>query len=131
MVKTDREIAVFVTILFVSTLELFALVVVYIAGMPEVPFWIGSVFGIGFGLIALAYLLLTWDPVHLRPKIGRSHHAMSWAGLVIIGGVVVGRLLAMSLGEEMQALIFGCTITWVVWTLGSMAIMAWWHRPRL
>lgn len=130
MTKSDRKIAVFLVALFVCALAFFALGVVYVAGMPEKFFWMGSALGVGFGLIALAYLLLAWDPVHLRPKNGSNHNAMSWAGLVIIGGVIASRIVAVVFGEEIQALIFGCTITWVVWTLGSMAIMAWWYRPK-
>lgn len=98
--------------------------------MPEKYFWMGSALGIGFGLIALAYLILAWDPVHLRPRNGSNDKAMSWAGLIIIGGVIVGRVIVMSLSEEMQSRIFGCTTTWVVWTLGSVAIMVWWYRPK-
>jgi hypothetical protein len=130
MTENDRKIGLFLITVFLCALVLFALAIVYIAGMPEKFFWIGSALGIGFGLVALAYIFTAWDPVHLRPRNGSSDKALSWAGLAIIGGVIISRVATMIFGEEIQALIFGCTITWVVWTLGSMTILAWWYRPK-
>lgn len=130
MGEETRKLGLLASCLFVITLVFFAVGMVYFFGVPKRFFWWGCALGIGFGLITSAYLQAAWDPVNLRPKNGRNYKIASWAGIAIIGGIIASRIAASIFGDTIQALLFACAMTWVVWTLSYMTILAWWYRPK-
>ena len=99
-----------------------------------IPFtfvWPGGVIGIGLGFIVSAYLLLTWDPKNLRPKDVNARTARpSWMPIVVIAGVITGRILLGTLSDKVGGIVAGSLLTCAAWTFGFVAFQIWWYRPR-
>jgi hypothetical protein len=93
--------------------------------------WPGIPCGIGLSLIVVAYLHLTWDPANLRPVNPNARTApWNWMLPVVIASVIVVRISASFLDQEVVAFLGSCLLTSGIVIFSYLTIQLWRHRPR-
>jgi uncharacterized membrane protein YfcA len=95
---------------------------------------IGSVLGIGVGIVLFWYILQVWDPATLQRKGNQTNNSNDspgcWLPVITIGGVIAGRLLSSYFATDLVNVLVGCFLSAITLVLFVSACLAWLYRPR-
>lgn len=96
-------------------------------------FVMGGIAGLVLTFPTSIRLLQIWDPKTLSPKNSDTKTAsLTWMSLVVFGGLIVGRLSLLLIGDrdEIVMVISGIGLVWAMSTLGFVTFQAWRYRKK-
>lgn len=126
----------FLTILFLFFACLAGLVTfhVIVRDGDSMLVWIGVVGGVMSGSFLLGYILRSKQrreqQAQLSMKLPTPNVSYRWLFPSVVGGVVLGAIAIIFLGEEILDALFAFLSTWMLIMFGSFAYFAWQYMPR-